>query len=177
MRATRLTPILAALTDAATAQAASANPDSTLARLANQNTLNEANLNKGLNASNLFYSSERGNDLGTLANNYRSSQNDAASALAGLLGQANQSVLDAQNQSQNSYLNALQGAWDRWLALQQLLGSGSGSGGGGFVPSQTITTDADGTVNIHPTGPLAPTTYVPSTTAQGKVRTASGYGF
>jgi hypothetical protein len=110
-------PILAALTDAATQQAAAANPDSTLARLANQNTLNEARLNTGLNAANLYYSSTRANNLGNLANSYRSAQNDAASALAGLLGQANAGVLNAEGGAQSDYLSALQGAWDRWMAL------------------------------------------------------------
>jgi hypothetical protein len=155
-------PILAALTDAATQQAAAANPDSTLARLANQNTLNEARLNTGLNAANLFYSSERGNDLGNLANSYRSSQNDAASALAGLLGQANTGVLNAQGQASSDYLNALQGAWSRWMALHP---PGMLDGGGATPPP-------------YQNPPPNPNyTYAPSTTARGRVKTVSGYGF
>lgn len=110
-------PILAALTDANTAQAAAANPDSTLMRLQNQNTNNVANLNQRENLANLYYSSTRGNDLGTLANQYRSAQNDAAASLAGLLGNQEQGVLTTEQQAQANYLNALQGAWDRWMGL------------------------------------------------------------
>jgi hypothetical protein len=110
-------PVLAALTDAATQQAAAANPDSTLMRLANQNTQNQAKLNTGLNANNLFYSSTRGNDLGELANQYRSAQNDAAALLAAMLGNQEQNVLGARGTAQSNYLNALQGAWERWMAL------------------------------------------------------------
>lgn len=110
-------PILAALTDSATAQAAQANPDSTLMRLQGQNVQNEAHLNQGDNAANLFYSSTRGNDLGNLANTYRSAQNDAAASLGGLLGGQEQNVLGAQAQAQANYLNALEGAWSRWMSM------------------------------------------------------------
>jgi hypothetical protein len=118
-------PILAALTDAATGKAAQANPDSTLMRLANQNTQNTAKENQGLNSANLFYSSTRGNDLGQLANTYRSAQNDAAATLASMLGGQEGNVLNAQAQAQANYLNALQGAWDRWMSMNP---SGSGAG-------------------------------------------------
>lgn len=148
-------PILAALTDANTAKAAAANPDSTLARLLNQNTLNEAGLNQNENAHNLFYSSTRGNDLGTLANSYRSAQNDAAANLAQLLGQANTGVLDAEQGAQDNYLNALQGAWERWMTLNgNATTTTPQSGGGGtttsLAPETYYNARTGQTVNYRP---------------------------
>lgn len=141
-------PILAALTDSATAQAAEANPDSTLKQLARTDLQNNAGIDQGENANNLFYSSDRGNRLGAEADQYRGAQGTAAQNLAGLLGQANQGVLDTENQANQDFLGGLSGAWDRYLQLQSLLGGAPAPAADTTYASPTMNTAAAGTPGV-----------------------------
>ena len=130
-------PIYGALADSNTAQAAAANPDSTLHQLASKDQANTASIDNQRNLQNLFYSSTRANDLGNEATNYRQAQNQAAGSLASLLGGENQNVLNAEQGAENDYLNNLSGAWQRWLALNQNAGSGGGGAPGTTSPPTT----------------------------------------
>lgn len=150
-------PIGSVLTDQATGEAAAANPYSTAAGLLNTHNQNNTAISQGENDNNLFYSSDRGNQLGTEANNYLGSvagaQGSLASTLSGLLGgltteqqTEQQNLADTiETERENVITNAL-------ASGQVMLGydsngnpifgaapttAGAGGGGGAAVPGTT----------------------------------------
>jgi hypothetical protein len=120
-------PILGALTDQQTLDAAKANPDSSLKQLAKQYGLSQSDVNSQYNAGNAFYGSRHGEALSTLADQNRQAQQGVYGSLGGTLGQLYQAILDARNRAAMDYANALPGAYDRFLA--------SGSAPVGSLPS------------------------------------------
>jgi hypothetical protein len=147
------------LNDAGTAQAASANPFSTLAGLAQAHTGNLAGIDQTSNLANLYYSSTHANQLGQEGQNYLGAQNTAAQNLGGLLSGDNQGVLAALENAHAQYLNELPNAYQRWVT-----GGGTGDGttppptsGDGTTPPPTTGTGTPWPSNLNiPTGPVQP---------------------
>lgn len=114
-------PIGSVLTDDATNLAAKNNPFSTAAGLANTHTGNNNTINENENAANLFYSSDRANQLGQESQNYLGSvagaQGSLAQQLSALLtglttekGTEQQKEADAiETARQNAITNAIAG--------------------------------------------------------------------
>lgn len=129
-------PVLGALNDQGTAQAASANPYSTLAKLMQAHTQNTAGIDQATNANNTYYGSVHANALGQEGSDYLGAQNDAAQNLASLLSGENQNVLGALNAGHSQYETELPNAYQRWVAgggtaKPPPTGGASGDGSGG----------------------------------------------
>lgn len=149
-------PVLAALDDAQTAQAASANPFSTTAQLANAHTSNQHNIDQTSNLANLFYSSTHANQLADENNAYLGSQNSALQALAQALSGENTGVLDALNHAHDQYLSELPNAYARAIAA----GGTGATGDTTTTPPPTDTTTppptdtSGGNTGLDPNSPL-----------------------
>lgn len=103
--------------DEQTAQAASANPTSTVAQLLQAHNDRTNQLNNNLNASNLYYSSTRGNELGNEDQTYLNDQSNAQSQLYGALTAAVQGLLGARSQSDSTLYQANTDAYNRALQI------------------------------------------------------------
>lgn len=93
-----------------TAYAAQNNPYSTLANLLRGHVGNVKGINSGTNAANLFFSSQRGKELGAEQTGYGGQRADAASQAQGVLSQIAAYLLAAKRQAAQSLLGA-QGDW------------------------------------------------------------------
>lgn len=134
--------ILGALNDQGTAQAASANPYSTLAKLMQAHNANTVGIDQASNANNTYYGSAHANQLGQEGQDYLGAQDTAAQNLQALLSGENQNVLGAIGTAHDSYLQQLPTAYDRWIqaggtgATTPTPGDGSGGGGTTTDPNQ-----------------------------------------
>lgn len=147
-------PVLAALNDAQTGQAAGANPYSTLAGLKGAHESNVHGIDQAANANNLYYSSTHANSLGDENQNYLGAQNTAAQNLAALLSGENNGLLGALGSAHDQYNAALPGAFDRWTAAG---GTSDGTtttpppAGDGTTPPPTDTAGYKGITAAQPT--------------------------
>lgn len=138
-------PVLAALNDAGTAQAATGNPFSTTAQLGHAHEANVHGLDQASNLANLYYSSTHANELGDENNAYLGSQNAALQALAQALSGENTGLLGAVGGAHDQYVNELPNAYQRSIAA-----GGSGATGGETTgPPGSDTTPSD----TNPPGP------------------------
>ena len=110
-------PILGALSDTLTAQAAKNNPNATLNQLALNDQQRVGQLNADLNNQNLYYSSTRAAQLGQDANTYRNEQSQATGDLADALSNIYANVLNTRQQSLSDQQNALEQAYQNALQL------------------------------------------------------------
>lgn len=101
------------LGDQGTAEAAAANPTSTLAQLAAQNKANVRDINESTNKQNLAYSSELGRQLGLNQYGFLSNQAQAAAEEQARLSQINSGVLSAKNSAADRLAQANSDAWQR----------------------------------------------------------------
>ena len=123
-------PILGALSDTLTAQAAKNNPNAVLNQLALNDQQRVGQLNSDLNNNgNLFYSSTRAAQLANDANTYRNEQSTATTDLADALSQIYGNVLNTRQQALMDQNNALEQAYQNALNLAAL--------GGGAPAGQT----------------------------------------
>ena len=107
---------MSVLGDQATADAAAANPTSTLATLAATNATNIRSTNETENKSNLFYSSDRGYQLGLGQQAYLANQASAASSLQSSLGGISTNLLASEQAAYNAEAQAQEDAYNRALA-------------------------------------------------------------
>jgi hypothetical protein len=109
-------PVLGALNDAGTGQAAAGNPFSTTAQLDNAHTTNIHNLDQTANNANLYYSSTLANQLGDENTAHLGAEHAALQALAQALSGDNMGVLDALNHAHDAYVAELPNAYARAIA-------------------------------------------------------------
>lgn len=107
---------MSVLGDKATADAAAANTGSTLATLAAQNASTVRGANEAENKSNLFYSSDRGYQLGLAQQAYLQNQAGAASGLQSTLGGISTQLLASEQAAWNAEAQAAEDAYNRALA-------------------------------------------------------------
>lgn len=132
--------------DEQTLQAAQSNPFSTLSQLKHNEDVAVSGLEDKLNKANLYYSSERGNQLGEAGRDYQLALSQASSNRDSQLGSLASALLGARQQADQSDIGAESDAYSRATTLSQLLGGAYAGGGGGGVD----TSAAGGTVG--PTG-------------------------
>ncbi len=108
------------LNDKLTADAAAGNSTSTLAQLAAANASNVRGTNSAENKANLFYSSDRGYQLGLAQQAYLQNQSDASNAVQGTLGGISANLLAAEQAAWNAEAQAQEDAYNR--ALQHPVG-------------------------------------------------------
>lgn len=172
-------PIGSVLTDTATNLAAAGNPFSTAAGLAKTHTQNNQGINQNENDNNLFYSSDRANQLGQESQNYLGSvsgaQGSLAAALSGLLGGL---TTEQQTESQNlantietARENAIQNAISSGQVMlgydangNPIFGNAPGAG-----PSSTQATIPGGTDQAATGNTPLPAPYVPQSPVAGAV--------
>lgn len=118
-------PILGALNDTQTQQAAAANPDSALAVLARGDHQRVGSIDQNDQLQHLYYSSARAGHLTQDAETYRGEQGGAANQLASALASIYGNVLSAKQTAENQYLGELPNAWQRAVTLAQLAGAGT----------------------------------------------------
>lgn len=140
---------LAVTGDQNVAAAAAANKTSTLARLMAQNKQNVRDVNETENQSNLFYSSDRGYQLGLAQQTYLNNSADALNSVSGNLGSISANLLAQQQAAYQNEAQAAQDAYNR--AIANPIGS----------PSSTGTTPPPTTPAAPP--PVAPGTPAPKT--------------
>jgi hypothetical protein len=87
-------------------------------------------IDEATNANNTFYGSAHANLLGDEARQHEFDQANAQSALYDLLSQADEATRQAQLRSQDSFIGALPGAWERAYTMPGAGGVGDVSGGG-----------------------------------------------
>ncbi len=107
---------MSVLGDKLTADAAAGNTGSTLATLAAQNATNIRGTNETENKSNLFYSSDRGYQLGLGQQAYLQNQAGAASALQSSLGGISTQLLASEQAAWNAEAQAQSDAYNRALS-------------------------------------------------------------
>ena len=107
---------LSVLGDQTTADAAKNNASSTLAQLAATNAQNVRGVNTTENAANLWYSSDRGYQLGLAQQSYLNNQSAAAGSLQSNLGSIGTNLLAAEQAAYNAEAQAQQDAYNRALA-------------------------------------------------------------
>jgi len=122
-------PILGALSDQLTAQAAANNPNAVLNQLAMNDHQRVGQLDADLNNQNLFYSSTRAGKLAQDADTYRGEDAQATNDLADALSQIYANVLNTRQAALGNENNALQQAYQNALQLAAL--------GGGAPAGQT----------------------------------------
>jgi hypothetical protein len=108
-------PVLGALTDAMTLQAAGQNPDSALAQLSKQHPLVQSSLDAQHNAANTFYGSRHAEALAQEADQYRQAQQGVYGDLGSTLSQIVQGVLSTKQNASDQYTSQLPGAYQRVL--------------------------------------------------------------
>ncbi|HET8894446.1 MAG TPA: hypothetical protein VFM96_10160 [Gaiellaceae bacterium] len=170
-------PILGALSDTLTAQAAKNNPNATLNQLALNDYQRVGQLDADLNDKNLYYSSTRAAQLANDANTYRGEQATATSDLADSLAGIYANVLNAKQGALENQNNALQQAYQNALSLAAL-GGGAPSQDTGSSTSAPVTAPvaapiaapAAGAANSAP--PFAPTIVDPNAAPGGSVSNA-----
>lgn len=120
-------PVLAALNDAGTAQAAAGNPFSTSHQLASAHETNQHNIDQTANLANLFYSSTHANQLGDENQAYLGAQNGALQQLAQALSGENSGLLGALGSAHDQYLGELPAAYQRAITAPGATAPGDGS--------------------------------------------------
>lgn len=104
---------MAVLGDQGTALAAGGNPASTLATLAAGNQKNVRDINEAENKNNLFFSSDRGYQLGLAQQSYLQQQGKAAGDLQSSLGDIGTKLLAAEQSAYNTETQAQIAAYNR----------------------------------------------------------------
>lgn len=131
--------------DEQTAQAAAANPLSTLAQLAQAHQQRQIGLDQNLSNANLFHSSTRGNELGNENQQYLGEQANAQSQLGQALSAAVRDLLGSRDSAGNAVSQAEADAYSRALSLALQYGTDptdtAGAGGSGLTPGTPITPD------------------------------------
>lgn len=115
--------------DAATQEAARQNPYSALGLLLRGHEQRGLNLDESLNKSNLFYSGERGRQIGLEGFQYTGERVGANQGYQGKINALAQMLQDVETQAQEREIQGMQSAYER--ALQYGYGGGGGGGGGG----------------------------------------------
>lgn len=138
---------MSVLGDQATADAAAANPTSTLATMAATNATNVRGINETENKSNLFYSSDRGYQQGLSQQTYLANQASAASGLQSSLGGISTQLLASEQAAYNAEAQAQEDAYNRALAnpvgvaAPTTTGGGGGNGGGTTAPGESASSN------------------------------------
>lgn len=126
---------LAVTGDQNVAAAAAANKGSTLARLVADNAANVRNTNETENQNNLFYSSDRGYQLGLAQQAYLNQSSDALSGVQGQLGSISSKLLADEQAAYGNEAAAAGDAYNR--AVQNPVGAPTST-----PPPTTTTTKA-----------------------------------
>jgi len=144
---------LAVTGDQNVATAAGANKASTLARLMAQNKQTVRDTNEAENKANLFYSSDRGYQLGLAQQAYLNNSADALSNVQGTLGSIGSNLLAQQQAAYQNETQAASEAYQR--ALQNPTGSPAAAGP---TPASTTSKTTSSTAPPVAKGTPAPKT-------------------
>jgi hypothetical protein len=124
--------------DAATAEAAKQNAFSTLYQLLLGHTQRAHSLDENLNKANLFYGSERANQVGLEGRQYTGEQVQQQGVLQNLMDSIAQGVLQTRLGAQQSEIQGESDAYNRALQFAMQYGTdGGGGAGGGGAPAPT----------------------------------------
>jgi hypothetical protein len=115
--------------DPATAEASKQNSFSTLYNLLLNHTQRAHSLDENLNKSNLFWGSERANQVGLEGRQYTGEQLQQQGVLQNLMDQIAQGVLQTRLSAQQAEIQGESDAYNR--ALQFAIANSTGGGGGG----------------------------------------------
>lgn len=153
---------LAITGDKLTAEAAAGNTGSTLATLAANNQQTVRGINENENKANLWYSSDRGYQLGLQQQAYLQNQASAASGVQSSIGGIQNNLLAAEQAAWNAEAQAQEDAYQR--ALQAPVGvptSTTTTAGGGGTPVSNLAQRLGTNQYGGPNPPVAPGTPAP----------------
>lgn len=160
---------MALLGDQNVASAAAANSSSTLAQLAATNQQNVRGINNTENQNNLFYSSDRGYQLGLNQQAYLNNQSSAASNVQGNLSSIQAQLLAQEQAAYNAEAQGAQDAYNRAIAQAQAAAQSqsfaSPQSGGGGSPAPVATGNENMGTNVYggANPAAAPGTTLPAT--------------